>query len=308
MDYIQTYFEGFRSAGISTMFEIHRMQGDRLVEKFSFDHVNYDGISAVLEVARRFPEEGFIPPKLVLKPKPSLSHRLKELTKWYAAFFPFMPPKWKTYSGNPSDVVSASIEIENWQSSDRKISVNTKLLFALDLTSKEYLTNGERPRVWMTPVGLYDGVKRDLPPSNRVSFIDIKINKDSSEIEIQDSAKRQLMELNYWGTIMTMRLPQIIGKHLFRLAARNMQLFFRRTGTFSNMGEWTIPGIDPAEWWVFGRGCVAKMSPVEGTAMVVNGRMGISVHFDPSLKMTPEDAQIFVKRWKENYLLVKSKA
>lgn len=308
MDYIKTYFEGFRSAGISTMFEIHRMQGNNLVEKFSFDHVNYDGISAVLEVARKFPEEGFMSPKLVLKPKPSFLYRLKELAKWYAAFYPFMPPKWKTQTGNPTDVISAVIEIENWQSSDVKTSVNTKLLFALDLTSKEYLTNGEKPRVWMTPVGLYNGVSRDLPPSNRVSFIDIKIKHTSSEDEIQESAKRQLMERHYWGTIMTMRLPQIIGKYLFKLAAKNMHLFFRRTGTFSNMGEWTIPGIDPKEWWVFGRGCVAKMSPVEGTAMIVNGRLGISVHFDPSLKMTREDAQIFVKRWKENYLLLKSKA
>lgn len=308
MEYIQSYFEGFKNAGISTMFEIHRMNGETVIEKFSFDHVQYDGISAVLEVARRFPQEGFSSPKLVLKPKPPLLYRLKELAKWYGAFYPFMPPKWKTYSGNPTDVVSASVEIENWHSTDPKISVNTKLLHALDVTSQEYLTNGEKPRVWMTPVGLYNGVDRNLPPSNRVSFIDIKIKKESSEFDIQESARRRLMELHYWGTIMTMRLPQIIGKFLFRLAAKNMHLVFRRTGTFSNMGEWRIPGIDPKEWWVFGRGCVARMSPVEGTAMVVNGRMGISIHFDPSLKMTPDDAQIFVKRWKENYLLLKSKA
>lgn len=290
------------------MFEIHRMNGTNVVEKFSFDHVYYDGISAVLEVARKFPEAGFSSPKLTVKPKPSLLYRMKELAKWYLAFYPFMPPKWKTHSGTPSDVVSAAIEIENWQSTDPKISVNTKQLVALDQTSKDYLTNGDKPRVWMTPVGFYHGVTRDLPASNRVSFIDIKIKKDSSQHEVQESAKRQLMELHYWGTMMTMKLPQFIGKFLFKLAAKNMHLFFRRTGTFSNMGEWTIPGIDQKEWWVFGRGCVARMSPVEGTAMVVNGRMGISVHFDPSLRMTPEEAQIFVKRWKENYLLLISKA
>jgi hypothetical protein len=181
------------------------------------------------------------------------------------------------------------------------------LLISLDKTSHAYLTNAELPRVWMTPVGLYDGVQRNLPPSNRVSFIDIKVKKNSSPLEIQESAKRQLMELNYWGTILTMRYSTWFGKAPLTLFAKYMHYVFRRTGTFSNMGEWQISGLDPKEWWVFGRGCVAKISPVEGTAMVVNGRMGLSIHFDLSLGFSQEDAQIFVKRWKENYLLLNSK-
>lgn len=307
MHYIQTYFECFKRAGISTLFEIHRMQGDNVIEKIPFDHVTHDGISAVLEVARKFPSDGFRSPKLVLKPRPSLLKQWIELMKWYTNFMPSLPAKWKTFKGNPADVVSAAVEIENWNSNDPRISVNTYLLFALDQTSKEYLTNGNNPRVWMAPVGLYDGVKRDLPPSNRVSFIDIKIKNSSTPLDVQNSAKSQLMALNYWGTLLIMKYSVRMGRFLFIQYAKVLHHFFRRTGTFSNMGEWTLTGIDPKEWWVFGRGCVAKMSPVEGTAMVVNGRMGISIHFDHSLKLTQKDAQIFVKRWKENYLLLISK-
>lgn len=303
MKFIETYFSCFRAAGINTIFEIHRLKGSKLIEAHSFDHVTHDGISAVLDVARKFPEEGFHAPALTLKPKPSLSKRLYELAKWYVSFWPFMPPKWKTFSNKvEADVVSGVVEIENWRSDDSAISVNTKLLYALDKTSLDYLTNSKRPRVWMTPVGMYNGVSRDLEPSNRVSFIDLKITSNASLSEIQEDAKRQLKELNYWGTILTMYFSVIFGKTFFILFSRYLHLFFRRTGTFSNMGEWKVAGLHPDEWWTFGRGCVAKMSPVEGTAIVVNGRMGISVHFHSELGIDQSEAQRFVEKWKENFI------
>lgn len=286
---------------MKTVFQVFRMQGSQKIAAIPFDHVHYDGISAITELARQFPADGFKAPTLTLKPKPSVLKRIFELMKWYAYFYPFMPSKWKTFSTDKTEITTAIIEVENWQSTDKEISINTKLLFALDQTSRKYLEN-DKARAWMTPVGLYETVTRDVKPANRVSFVDLKIKNDSTLKDVQDQAKTRLKELNYWGTILTMYISVFFGKWFFTKLARYIHLTFRRTGTFSNMGEWIIPGVPQNEWWVFGEGCVAKMSPVEGTAIVVNGRLGLSVHFDSSIGIDQKQAQLFITEWKENFL------
>jgi hypothetical protein len=302
MQFIKTYFECFREAGINTVFRIYRMNGADKVGEMEFDHVDYDGVSAVTTLARQFPADGFMAPKLTVKPKPSIFKCFLELVKWYVRFYPFMPPKWKEYSKTKKNITSAIIEVENWQKNDSKISVNTKLLFALDLASKEFLTNDKKPRVWMAPVGMYNGITRDIEPSNKVSFIDIKIKDGMTEFDIQSVAKKHLMELSYWGTIGVMWYSTLLGKAPFVFATKHIHHVFRRTGTFSNLGEWKIPSLPQDEWWTFGQGCVAKMSPVEGTAMVINNRMGLSLHIHESIGMPQDEADRFIKRWREIYL------
>lgn len=301
MQYIQTYFECFRDSGMKTVFQVFRMRGNEKVEAHPFDHVHYDGISAITELARKFPVDGFNAPALTLKPKPHVVKRIYELLKWYVRFYPFMPSKWKSFSDNEKEITTAITQVPDWASTDTKISINTKLLLALDQTSRKYLMNA-KPRVWMSPVGLYNKVTRDISPANRVSFIDLKIANNSTLEDVQEESKSQLKELNYWGTILTMYISVFFGKWFFTKFAKIVHLTFRRTGTFSNMGEWTIPGIPQDEWWVFGEGCVAKMSPVEGTAIVINGKMGLSVHFHPSLGIDHTRAQTFINEWKDNFL------
>lgn len=301
MQYIQSYFECFKESGMNTVFKIYRMRGNQKVAAVEFDHCTHDGVSAVLEMARTFPAEGFVAPKLSLKGKPSIWKRLLELFKWYARFYPFTPTKWKVLSQDKTDIVSGIVEVEGWDF-PHPVSVNTRLLAALDITSREYLCNPKGKTHWMTPVGMYNGISRDLSPANRVSFIDLKLTPDSTLEEIQAQSKKQLQDQNYWGTILTMYFSVMLGKGPFTIFARYLHLFFRRTGTFSNVGEWNIPSLPEDEWWVFGQGCVARMSPIEGLSLVVNGRLGLSVHVHPSLGWSMEEAQKFVEKWKKNYL------
>jgi hypothetical protein len=66
MDYIHDYFAGFKRAGIDTVFELHRHRGDKVFERHAFDHVDYDGLSAMLEMLRKFPAEGVKMPKVAV--------------------------------------------------------------------------------------------------------------------------------------------------------------------------------------------------------------------------------------------------
>lgn len=301
MKYIQSYFECFKESGINTIFHIYRMRGNRKLTAIAFDHCTHDGVSAVLEMARSFPAQGFVAPQLNLKPKPSVWKRLLELLKWYGRFYPFTPAKWKVLSSDKQDIASGITKVEGWNF-PHPISLNSRLLLALDQTSRDYLADPLGNTHWMTPVGMYDGISRELTPANRVSFIDLKLTPLSTLESVQTSAKMQLQAMNYWGTILTMYFSVMLGKKPFVLFSRYLHLFFRRTGTFSNVGEWKIPGLPEDEWWVFGQGCVARMSPVEATALVINGHLGISVHAHQSLGWSKEEAQRFVERWKENYL------
>ncbi|WP_408097715.1 hypothetical protein ACJVC5_02035 [Peredibacter sp. HCB2-198] len=304
MDYIQTYFECFKAAGIDTTLQIDRMRGSHVVERIKFDHITHDGISIMTEMARKYPSEGFSAPTLLVRPRPSMGKRLLELLKWYVRHYPFMPPKWKEASRGKTKNANGRVCIENWKSSDQSVSVNTKLLLALDQTSREHITNPKPPRVWMTPVGMYTTISRDTPPKNRVSFIDIEVGNQSTLADIQKSSREQLTDLNYWGTILTMALPNVLGKFLFKYVAKYTHLFFRRTGTLTNLGEWTIPGLADDEWWTFGEFSVAKMAPVAGSAIIVNGKLGLSVHFHPIVGFTDAEAQVFAEKWKENFLKI----
>lgn len=296
MDYIHDYFAAFRRAGIDTTFEIHRHNGESVVEKINFDHVTHDGLSAMLEIVRRFPAEGQKLPKVAVPKKPSLFKRLYELSRWYVRFFPFKPSLWK--SRGETKMASASLE---FPTPPHATLLNTRLLLSLDQTAKKYLVKPDVKRMWMLPVGLYPMVLRELPPLNRVSFVELSLEDKTTLSELEIQIKRELKSLSYWGTMLTMLPAKFMGQWFFALLSKYLHLSFRRTGTFSNMGEWTIPQLPENEWWSFGKGVVARMSPVEATAITVNGKLGVSIHFHASLGFTESDAKIFIEEWRKAF-------
>lgn len=297
MDYIHDYFSGFKKAGIDTVFEIHRHQGEKVSERHAFDHVDYDGLSAMLEMVRKFPPEGMKLPKVSVPNKPSSWKRLFELARWYVRFFPFKPSLWKSLG--ESKLASASLLFSH-VSNDKML--NARLLLSLDQVVKEHLLKPTKRRMWMLPVGLYPMVLRELPPLNRVSFVDLSVDDQTDVIELEAQIKRELKSLSYWGTMLTMWPARLMGQWMFSLLARTLHLSFRRTGTFSNMGEWTIPSLPADEWWSFGKGVVARMSPFEAAAVTINGKLGVSVHFHASLGWSDERALEFLINWKTKYL------
>lgn len=296
MDYIHHYFAAFRRAGIDTTFEIHRNVGECVVERINFDHVTHDGLSAMLEIIRRYPVEGQKLPKVSVPERPSLLKRLYELVRWYVRFFPFKPSLWK--SKGETKMASASLVFPVL---NHERLLNTRLLLALDQTARNYLENPKQKRMWMMPVGLYEKVLRDLPPLNRVSFVELSMEDKTTLEELESQIKRELKSKSYWGTMLTMLPAKFMGQSIFSFLSRYLHLSFRRTGTFSNMGEWTIPDVSQDEWWSFGKGVVARMSPVEATAITLNGKLGVSIHFHSSLGFSESDAKKFLSEWRQAF-------
>ena len=295
--FIKTYFAAFKKIGVSTELQLFRMRKDQVIQKVSYDHADYDGIAAIVDLAKKS-GSSFTPPKTFYTPEPSLLVRLRELAYWYVKFWPFKPSHW--ISKGKGQRVSAWSEFP----SDKNLSsndLNVHLLLSLDKTAIGYLKKPEHYRMWMVPVSLYEKIDQTIDGGNKVSFIDIKIDKSTTTQTAKEQIRQSLKRKNYWGTLLTLKPAAFVGVHLFALFLKTAHLSFRRTGTLTNMGEWTISSLPEDEWWVFGDGMVALMNPVVGTAMVVNSRLGVSIIFHESLGMTHENADLFLAEWKSNF-------
>lgn len=297
-DFTHKYFRAFSRIGVSTELVLYQMQGDEILSKKSFDHADYDGLTAVLSFADFLGHTELTSPRITYSPPLSGWKSFRELLRWYVDFFPFKSSLWK--SQKPTKRVSAWAR---WEIPDDLTSseLNSRLLLALDQTAKDHLRNPRSARMWMIPVGLYPSLEASTSSGNSVSFIDVSIDDATTPKSLNDQIRFYLKNGTHWGTLLTIRPAGLFGVWLFSQFLKTAHLSFRRTGTLTNVGSWTIPGLSEDEWWVFGDGMVARMNPAIGTAMVVNGKLGVSIIFDASLGKSKDDAESFLNSWKINF-------
>lgn len=297
MKIVDKYFECFKMAGFDTEFRIARFQDLSKIEELTFDHCEYDGVSAVVEMIRRNSNDQFKSPALKLPKPQNIFLRIWELIRWYIKFYPFTPTEFRNQGHYSKEMISCYKKLDNWNDKKSKYSLNARLLLSLDMASREFLKNKNGKTVWMNPVGLYEEIPFNLPKGNRVSFIDLKIAKDTKIDELALALKDELTRKSYWGTFLTTYQAIIFGKRLFSLFCRYVHIVFRRTGAYSNLGEWSIPLIDEKEWWVFSKGFAAKMSPVEAVSIIINNKLALSLHFHPCLGFNEELANQLLSNW-----------
>ncbi len=293
------YFDVLRLSGEEATFSIVRFQGEKPLEKLRYDHRDYDGISAICEIARKLPAETFQAPNLQIQPKPSLFKQFLLLIVWCARVSPGIGKSWLKNKGLylPS---SAFISITKNEAANLKYST-ADFLEALDRTAQPYLRKSLLPRLWMIPVGLYPQINRELPPLNRVSFVDVKLWNHSTTDKINSGIKRDLRSGLYWGSLLTLYTPRLLGKINFVFLLKVLHHFFRRTGTLTNLGQWTMKTQEANEWWAVDT-TVVRISPVAASMIEINGCIGLGIQFHPSLRWTQSDAQKFMAEWKNNLL------
>lgn len=301
-DIVWEYFDLLREHGEEASFTIKRFQGESPIDSVRFDHRNYDGISAMCELARTLPADGFTPPTLTVKLEPSLLKKFWLLLKWSLYLWPGIGKAWQT-SNAKTRPVSAFVRLSPSEWTNLKTNGGTaRVIAALDLTAQKYLQPSWLPRLWMIPVGLYPQITRDLPPRNRVSFVDLRLFETGTALKtITTQLRESLTEGRYWGSFLSMYALKLLGKKLFIRQLQFMHHFFRRTGTLTNVGDWKIPTLPPEEWWAV-QVTVVKISPVGASMLEVNGNLGLSVQFHQCLGWSEAQAQAFVKEWKAHLL------
>lgn len=296
--YTHKYFRAFSRIGVSTELRLFQMKGDEVFTVRSYDHAEYDGLTAMLSFAKDLGYPPVSPPRITYSAPPSPLGRFRELLRWYFAFFPFKASLWK--KSNNGKRVSAW---ERWEvpSDLSSAELNSRLLLSLDRAAKAHLCHPKKERMWMIPVGLYPSLAEAKTTGNSVSFIDVAIDDQTTTPALSAQIRSYLKMGTHWGTLLTIRPAGLLGVWLFSQFLKTAHLSFRRTGTLTNVGAWSVPDLPEDEWWVFGDGMVAKMNPMVATALMVNGKLGVSVIFDASVGKSEAEARAFLKEWKESF-------
>ncbi len=287
------YFNALKEKGEDTSFSVVCFHGQKPFKKLCFDHRRYDGISALCEMARAQPAEGLKVPTLKSSPRPSSLKRLYSLSLWWLRLWPGIGRAWR-HRGEAALAVSAFISLE-------QSAGTAAVLAALDKTSQRYLKPSLWPRLWMVPVALYDRIHREIPPQNNVAFVDVRLYGETQMGSISKQIRRDLHQGLYWGTGLSLNSALILGTAFFKFSLNFLHHFFRRTGTLTNLGSWTMPGLPADEWWAI-QLTVAKLSPVGASMVEINGKLGLGIQFHPTLGWNETMAQTFVNEWKENLL------
>lgn len=280
---IQFYFECLDQAGEQMSFDLIKKKNDQ-TEVISFNHVRYDGVSAMCEHLPTLSGTNVIP-ELRYQAPPSFLKRMLLLSRWwmsvsYRSFFvPRGQDEGKLLFG--SRVIKLTDEN----------NLNARILAALHQAFET-----KEATLWMIPVSLHQKIELGMKPQNKVSFIDVKVKSTDSSLDLKTKINHELKNGSYWGTIYSMMIPKLLGKKLFITVFPYFRLFLKRTGTFTNVGKWVVPSIDENESWGI-KATVVSLNPLGASALQVNNKLTIGLQIHSSLGLSEAQLNRILDLW-----------
>lgn len=280
---IQFYFECLNEAGEQMTFDLIKQKTNQ-TESISFNHLHYDGVSALCEHLPTLAGKNIIPEFRYQAP-PSFLKRMILLTRWWlsVSYRTFFIPREKSQEG----FLFGSRVI---------ILTDEKNLNARILTALHQALETDRSSLWMIPVSLHQIIELGMKPQNNVSFIDIKVKSTDSANDVKQKIGHELKIGSYWGSIYSMWIPKLLGKKLFIKAFPYFGLFLKRTGTYTNVGKWIVPSISEDESWGI-KATVVSLNPLGASALQVNNKLTIGLQTHPCLGLTRQKLDRILDRW-----------
>ena len=280
---IQFYFECLDQAGEQMSFDLIKKKNNHS-ESISFNHLQYDGVSALCQHLPTLPGINVIP-ELRYQAPPSFFKRMMLLSRWWlsVSYRSFFVPHGEAKEGllYGSRVIVLT---------DEK-NLNARILTALH---QSFETN--QTGLWMIPVSLHQNIELGMKPQNNVSFIDIKVKSADSALDIKKKINHELKTGSYWGAIYSMVIPRLLGKKLFIKAFPYFRFFLKRTGTFTNVGKWIVPSLAEDESWGI-RATVVSLNPLGASALQINNKLTIALQIHPCLGLTKQRMDRILDLW-----------
>jgi hypothetical protein len=310
-DFMKDWFDHVASTrGECTDIAFARAAGDRL-EWRPFPHREGDGVGAFVRIQR---ELG----RIVAVPSNSRSGRVS-LAAWEKAmnshiYVHRLPPvRWRDPKadwrpGPPTaraGLVLSREESESAASKARRlgISLNSWLVWTADqavLPFVQDLSGGKTS--WMIPINMRSPGDERL--SNRVVQIGVELERLTSPEEAHARIRAALSENVHWAMIRSLdwigRIPLSWMKGRME---RDMKAMYERefsmgNGVLSNLGDWEVEGASADEGWVFIPPPL-KIQPLTLGAIRFNGRLGLGVQAHPFLSARAEDAESWLRAWRD---------
>jgi hypothetical protein len=280
---IQFYFECLDEAGEHMFFDLIKIRKNK-TESIPFNHLNYDGFSALCEHLTSLPGENEIPQLRYQAPPPFLK-RMLLLSRWWlsVSYRSYFLPR-----GKSQEVFLFGTRVINLTN---ETNLNARILFALHQAFETSKTS-----LWMIPVSIHQKIELGMSPQNNVSFIDIKVNSTDTALDIKQKIGHELKLGSFWGTIYSMLIPKILGRKLFIKVLPYFRFFLRRTGTFTNVGKWVVPSLSEDEAWGI-KLTVVPLNPLGASALQVNNKLTIGLQTHSCLGISAPQLDRILDLW-----------
>jgi hypothetical protein len=176
------------------------------------------------------------------------------------------------------------------------VSSTVWLLWTADRALRATLASPDSVSGWIYPVNLRGAVRAADEFANHCSGLVLTLDRDGDAEDCKLQIRERFAHHEHWRQWVLLTLGRWIGQRGINLLYRISQSApGRYAGSYSNLGEWNVPGIE-------GLAVTAPGSPAYPVAVgtvLCNGRRTLSCRLHPVIGGNPGCAIEFVKIWRE---------
>ena len=173
-------------------------------------------------------------------------------------------------------------------------TLNSLLLFTLARACKPLCNSNSRFSNWMIPINMRGPIRLPRDTANHVAYIRVAVSDRDSAKSVNAKVRSRLWGNEHWFLWYCLRYGSYLGRALMRfLADVDMKFGNSLIGSFSNIGEWNVPGS--SRWLV----CppAAKAMPIGAGCLVCNNQLGLTLQIEPHYQNANELAAAAMKNW-----------
>lgn len=175
------------------------------------------------------------------------------------------------------------------------VSTTLWLLWCADRALRETMIEIRSVASWVFPVNLRGVVTAADRHANHCSGISLHLSENDDARQLKQQMTARLASHEHWRKWMLLTVGRWVGQRgvniLFRLFRERAG---RHAGSYSNLGEWNVPGLD-------GISCAAPGSPaypVSVGTVLCNGRRTLSCRLHPVVGGNARLALDFLRCWR----------
>jgi hypothetical protein len=176
--------------------------------------------------------------------------------------------------------------------------VNTTmwLLWTADRAARSLLAESGSVMSWVFPVNLRGAVDCGAPQMNHCTGLMVTLAENTAPVALKAQISARFARNEHWRQWFSLNLGRYIGQTGINLLYRLISgALGRHTGSYSNLGEWNVPGLEAIT-------CSAPGSPaypVSASTVLCNGRRTLACRLHPVIGGSSERAIEFLTLWRE---------
>jgi len=175
------------------------------------------------------------------------------------------------------------------------VSSTVWLLWTADRAVRAHLCEPGAVLPWVYPVNLRGAVTCERDSMNHCGGFMVTVSDEMDAAAVRQQVSTRLARMEHWRQWWLLNLGRLVGQRgihlLYRLSRGKPGAF---AGSYSNVGDWSVPGIDG----ITGSAPGSPAYPVCITTMSCNGRRGLAIRVHPVADRDGGKAALILARWR----------